>query len=372
MATNHQGTMDNYLLRRPKNVAAWALKAKQRPLTVSNAPYTAPPKGHVAIQVIDVAINPIDWIMQESDLFGLQYPAIFGCDVAGEIIEVADDVRDLHAGQRVIAHCNGYSARDASHGAFQKCAIVPKNAVAELPYGIATSIGVVLPLGISTAAAGLYQKTFLELPFPSEQPEALGRTVLIWGGSSSVGSCAIQLAVASGAEVITTASSRNFDYCRKLGAAQCFDYHDKNVEDSIIAALKGKTVAGAYHAVGSEDATRACARILDQSQGKAIVVTVRGVPKGLPSSVRAKSISSSTIFSNEVGPYIWRTFLPRALQTGTIVPAPDPKIVGEELRSVQLGLDKQKAGVSAAKIVVSNISQAGYRHRPLQTTPAWH
>lgn len=167
---------------------------------------------------------------------------------------------------------------------------MPKNAVAELPYGIPTSVGVVLPLGISTAAAGLFQKGFLSLPLPTEKPDKLDRTILVWGGSSSVGSCCIQLAVAAGAEVITTASPSNFEYCKKLGAKQCFDYHDRDVEDQIVKALKDKTVAGAYHAVGADGAVQACARIVDRTKGKAIVVTVRGVPdEGIPNSVRAKS-----------------------------------------------------------------------------------
>ncbi len=67
-------------------------------------------------------------------------------------------------------------------------------------------------------------------------------------------------------------------------------------------------------------------------------------------------VGSSAIFENDVGPYIWRKFLPKALDKGTIVPKPDPLIVGEELRSVQAGLDKQKKGVSARKVVISNIS----------------
>lgn len=187
-------------------------------------------------------------------------------------------------------HCNGYSANNPAHGAFQKYTIVPAHAVAELPYSIPTSVGVVLPLGISTAAAGLYQKGFLALPFPSEKPAKLDRAVVVWGGSSSVGSCAIQLAVASGAYVITTASPSNFAYCEKLGASQVFDYHDKDVENSFVKALEGKTVAGAYHAAGADGAVLACARIVERCKGKAIVVTVRGVPEeGMPSSVRAKS-----------------------------------------------------------------------------------
>lgn len=114
--------------------------------------------------------------------------------------------------------------------------------------------------------------------------------MIIWGGSSSVGSCAVQLAVASGADVVVTASPSNFDYCKKLGASQCFDYHDDDVEDQIVDKLKGKTVVGAYDAIGGEGTAQACARIVDRTKGKAIIVTVRGVPdEGIPSSVRAKS-----------------------------------------------------------------------------------
>lgn len=90
---------------RPKNVAAWQLKKGERPLVVSKADYTSPPKHHVVIKVVDVAINPIDWILQDDppERFNIDYPAIFGRDAAGEIIEVGDGVKDFRVGQRVIA-----------------------------------------------------------------------------------------------------------------------------------------------------------------------------------------------------------------------------------------------------------------------------
>lgn len=54
-------------------------------------------------------------------------------------------------------------------------------------------------------------------------------------------------------------------------------------------ALKDKTVLGAYHAVGADGAVQACARIVDRAKGKAIVVTVKGIPdEGIPDSVRTK------------------------------------------------------------------------------------
>jgi NADPH:quinone reductase-like Zn-dependent oxidoreductase len=86
----------------PKNVAAWALKPKSRPLIVSNAAYALPPTGHLTIKVAAVAINPIDWIMQDSDLFNLTYPAIFGIDIAGEVVYVGEGV-GFKVGERVIA-----------------------------------------------------------------------------------------------------------------------------------------------------------------------------------------------------------------------------------------------------------------------------
>ncbi|SMQ55135.1 unnamed protein product [Zymoseptoria tritici ST99CH_3D7] len=347
----------------PKNAAAWILHATERPLVVSNSPYTKPPKGHVVIKVYDVAVNPIDWILQDSDLFKLQYPTILGSDVAGEIVEVADDVKDFRIGTRVIAHCTRSNADlpSGATGAFQRFVVVPAVQVAELPSKIRSSAGVVLPLGVSTASAGLYQKGYLSLPLPTtDEPKPLHRTILIWGGSSSVGSCAIQLAVASGVEVITTASPANSNYCKDLGAKEVFDYHENDVEKQVGKYLEGKTLAGVFHAVGADGAVEACARIAAKAEGKAVVVTVRGVPeKGIPGEVRVKAISATDIFSNEVGPYIWRDFLPKALKSdkkGAIVPKPDPKIVGEGLRSVQLGLDTQKKGVSAKKVVVSYIS----------------
>lgn len=175
-------------------------------------------------------------------------------------------------------------------GGFQKYVVVQKDAVAELPSKIRSSVGVVLPLGISTASAGLFQKDYLSLPLPKEDSNPYGRAILIWGGSSSVGSCAIQLAVQAGVEVVTTCSPKNFDYVQELGAAAAFDYHEKDVEDRVVEWLKGKTVAGAYHAVGANGAVQACARIVDRAKGKAIVVSVRDIPDddAIPKSVRTK------------------------------------------------------------------------------------
>ena len=91
---------------KPKNVAAWQLEAGQRPVVVDSAPYTSPPKDHVVVKVVDVATNPIDWIVQSGEVYSLSYPNILGLDVAGEIVEVGKDVDEFRVGQRVIAYVN--------------------------------------------------------------------------------------------------------------------------------------------------------------------------------------------------------------------------------------------------------------------------
>lgn len=62
-----------------------------------------------------------------------------------------------------------------------------------------------------------------------------------------------------------------------------------------------------------------------------------------------------TIFAKypEVGKAVWQDFLPAALKTGQFKPTPPPEVVGKGLESLQGALDKQKAGVSAKKIVVT-------------------
>jgi NADPH:quinone reductase-like Zn-dependent oxidoreductase len=109
-----------------------------------------------------------------------------------------------------------------------------------------------LPLALSTAAAGLYLPEYLGLPLPSTAPKSTGKTVLIWGGSSSVGATAIQLAIASGLEVVATASSPNHAFVKFLGASFVFDYKSISAVEQIVARLQHSELVGVYDAIGEE------------------------------------------------------------------------------------------------------------------------
>jgi NADPH:quinone reductase-like Zn-dependent oxidoreductase len=149
-------------------------------------------------------------------------------DIAGEVIEVGEGFTDITKGQRILAHAFRIRTGNLENYSFQKYTVVPACAASPIPDAVAYEAASVIPLAVSSAAAGLYAMDYLGLPFPCTNLGPTGKTILIWGGSSSVGSPAIQLAVASGLEIITTAYKKNFDHC-KLGAKKVLDHSSTTI-----------------------------------------------------------------------------------------------------------------------------------------------
>jgi len=131
--------------------------------------------------------------------------------------------------------------------------VVLERMAAPIPHNLPFTHAAVLPLALSTAACGLFQTDQLGLSHPTASPAPKGQTVLVWGGSTSVGSNAIQLAAAAGYDIITTASPHNADYVRGPGAREVFDYRSPDVITDIVAALHGRRLAGAI-AIGTTSA----------------------------------------------------------------------------------------------------------------------
>lgn len=286
-----------------ENKAAW-IPAKGERLAVGPADFPRPAAGEVVVQNHALAINPVDWIIQDYGFPVTQWPTILGSDLAGVVVEVGEGVTNISKGQRVLGHAMGLLKGEPKYSAFQSYTVIPSDAVSPIPDNMAFEAAAVLPLCTSTAAAGLFSADMLGLPFPSATPKPTGKTVIIWAGSTSVGSCAIQLAVAAGLNVITTASARNFDYCLKLGATKAFDYSSPTVVDDIIAGLGNTEVVGAYDgnipalmqsisadkfilAIGLKESGHKIAEILTKLGG-GFIANVLEPPGDLPSGVTSK------------------------------------------------------------------------------------
>lgn len=368
------------------NSAAW-IDSPYADLTVRAAPMPKPGVGQLLLEVRAVAVNPLDAIIQSNGtvMYGwLRYPVVLGEDVAGVVVETGAGVDDFAVGDRVVAYAMGLEkGRDAvSESGFQAYVAVDASLAAVLPAAIAFEEAVVLPLAISTAAAALFEKDQLGLDYSRLGNSApRDEVVVIWGGATAVGGNAIQLARAAGYRVVTTASAKNHERMRRLGAEAVFDYHDPDAANRIIDEVGGSAVAGVLAvATGSAEPCLRIARatgatqiamasppvsFYDQPRRRGLslarirlflklgtrtaLLQVRSRTRGIGASF----IWGSAIATSPVGPAVWGGYLPAALASGSHHLYPEAHIAGHGLPAIQGAIDTLRLGVSARKLVVT-------------------
>ncbi|KKY24772.1 putative zinc-binding oxidoreductase [Phaeomoniella chlamydospora] len=345
------------------NKAAWLTASKAKPLKVDVAPLPKAGKGEVVIKNHAIAVNPADWKIQDSGYVVNEYPFILGTDVAGTVEEVGEEVPDFKKGDRVIGHALSLGTKNISHSGFQLYTACPALAVSKIPSWMSFSQGTVLPLAINTAVVGLYPQDALGLPYPTvlDKPTPVGRTIVVIGGSSSVGSVAVQLARASGLTVISTASPKNHGFVKSLGASEVYANDEPKLSSILAGKYSGTDFAGVYDAISLPNTLVLSLEISTAlSNGKpSKIITTLPVSENLAKKASSSNITFQAVFAAsvpfktpEIAKAVWHTFLSPALETGRMKAAPEALVVGKGLEKIQDAMEKQKAGVSAKKIVV--------------------
>lgn len=335
------------------------LTATKAPLQVKPAPKPVPRDNELVIKTRAVAINPVDWAVQEygPDVFKfITLPHIPGYDIAGEVTAVGAAVTKFKVGDRVAG---------LSQSGGQKYAPLTEHLTTHIPNALTWAQGAVLPMGTMVGIKALFHKDYLALDLPVSGPKppvSKGQTVFIGGGATSVGSCTIQLAVAAGYDVISTASPHNFAYVKsKLGASQVLDYHSPTITEDLVAAFRGKTCAGAVAngGFGSLDGSgpasvETCAAVVASCPGGKQFVAMTMAPTWGPSfeGVEVKFVEELKD-DVELASAVCHGYLADALAEGSFVPLPEPDIVGEGLEAIQGAIDTLRKGVSKKKIVVT-------------------
>lgn len=182
-------------------------------LQLRSVPVLAPGNGHVLLQVLAAAINPVDWHSRETGKGDASL--IPGYDVAGRVAALGAGVSSLQVGEAVF----GVTGRDevgGLNGAYAQYVVVPADFLVAKPANISFE-----------EAAGLGTATLAGIRVVDQLHVQPGERVLITGVAGGVGSAAAQAALARGALVIGTASPRHADYLHQLGV-QFIDYtqHD--------------------------------------------------------------------------------------------------------------------------------------------------
>jgi NADPH:quinone reductase-like Zn-dependent oxidoreductase len=264
-----------------------------------------------------------------------------------------------------------------------------QNLLTPVPPNITDEQACVLGLGLGTAAYGLFHPDYLgldmpKIPAPTKVVGKSGspRAVIITGGASSVGSNAVQLAVAAGYQVLSTSSPKNFDYVKGLGATHVFDYRSKTLAKDLLRALKGHELVGAY-TIG-DGSVKACTAVMKKhdpnltrkfiavagaiipaeklttfvGKGTYLMAMMGGMIKStgtrMKTGVEAKFILvDGLVDPDSVVSHVYKDFLPQALEQDQFVPAPPPYVVGNGLDKIQDALHLQRKGVSGKKLVVT-------------------
>jgi NADPH:quinone reductase-like Zn-dependent oxidoreductase len=175
-----------------------------------------PGPGEVLVEVRAGSVNPYDWHMLRGDPYaarltfatnGLRRPPclVAGIDVAGTVAEVGPDVPGLRPGDRVLGFAKG---------SFAEFVTTPAEHVVPIPDGLTFEQAATLPMAGTTALRGLRSTAGL----------TRGQRLLVNGAAGGIGTFAVQIAAAMGAEVTGVCSTRNVELVRSLGAHHVVDY----------------------------------------------------------------------------------------------------------------------------------------------------
>lgn len=245
-------------------------------------------------------------------------------------------------------------------GAFALYTVVPMDKAAILPDAISFTDGVVVPFALEAAICALSVKEpgnalpgvatpALGLPYPSLDPTSTTKTLIVYGGSSSVGSMTIQLATAAGLNVISITSSRNFHLSKNCGATEVFDYNDSLLVEKVVEAVRksGGEFAGIVDAIATAETYPNDLAILAKLGGGLLACT-HPPPDNVPENVTAGMIFAV----NDIATPVWKEYVTPALQAGKLKCLPPPLVVGKGLEHIQEALKRCQAGVSGRKLVV--------------------
>lgn len=165
--------------------------------------------GEVLIRVKAIGLNPVDWKLRSGvgKRFGLPLPLVVGADIAGVVESVGEGVTAFKAGDEVFSMIGLW-------GAYQEYVSVKADFVAPKPKSMDFVQAASVPLAALTAWQGMFEKASLQA----------GQTALVYGAAGGVGMFGVQFAKAKGARVVATASAKNADFVRGLGADDIVDY----------------------------------------------------------------------------------------------------------------------------------------------------
>lgn len=255
-------------------------------LVPGTRPVPSPGRGEVLIKVAAAGVNRPDVLQRMGN-----YPPppgasdIPGLEVAGEVVAVGQGVASPHQGDRVMALVTG--------GGYAEYCVAPAKQCLEIPGGLSLSQAAAMPETFFTVWSNVFDRAKLKG----------GERFLVHGGSSGIGTTAIQLAHAMGAQVYTTAGSEEkCRVCEGLGARKAVNYREEDFVEAIKGATDGAGVNVILDMVGGDYVQRNLSLLAPD--GRLVYIAFLNGPKVqvnlLPMMLKRISITGSTLRARSV------------------------------------------------------------------------
>jgi len=242
---------------------AIAIKAPGGPemLVAEERPVPLPGAGEILVKVAAAGVNRPD-VMQRQGRYPPPKgaPDIPGLEIAGEVVALGDGVTRWKIGDKVAALVVG--------GGYAEYCLAHESHALPVPRGISMVEAAAIPETFFTVWHNVFERGGLKN----------GETLLVHGGSSGIGTTAIQLAKAFGARVITTAgSAEKCEACRKLGADAAVNYKSEDFVAITKSATGGRGADVILDMVGGDYIERnyEAAAV----EGRIVQIAFQGSPK---------------------------------------------------------------------------------------------
>ncbi|KAG2361287.1 chaperonin 10-like protein [Suillus spraguei] len=330
------------------------LSEKQGNFELGSRRIPSPGAGELLVKIQSAALNPIEHKIKDTGMFLTHYPAVLGSDIAGIVEEIGEGVDNFRKGDRVFAQGNFGD----DYAAFQQYALTVARFTAKIPANESFDSAATVPAGLTTAVVGLYGNRFGAGVAPpwteSAGDHESKKPIVIFGGSSCVGSYTIQFARLSGFyPIITTASPSNEELVRDYGATHFFD---RNLSGKQLKAAISEVTDGPirliYDAISSPE-TQSVAWELLANNGTLVSTSFPAVKEdeGRGRKIIMTSGISHLPENQELCRSSW-AMVETWLSEGTIKPN-KYEVLPKGLEGIIGGLERMKLGqVSGMKLVV--------------------
>ncbi|EXJ91830.1 hypothetical protein A1O3_00380 [Capronia epimyces CBS 606.96] len=340
------------------NLAA-IIPAAQAPLEVKQVEKYTPGPKEILVKNEAIALIPVEAKIAKFALIPIPYPANLGLSYGGTVEAVGAQVTRFKAGDRVGVRTNGMGT-GLQYGGYQRYVVAPEDTATQVPDGV--EVGTVASiLGNLNTVLGLFNaRAKLDRPALDGNNSSANKSkkVLIYGGTSNLGTLSVQYVAQAGYSVVTTTSPKHARFVESLGPVHVVDHTQDHA-----ALVKALVAQGPYDLVVdtiSLPPTVAVNAAVVAAQGGGQVLTTSPPfgpgPHDLPEGVTRVFASWPDIIPSEGEPglelWAYKTYLPHVLASGTLIPPQTEKVPGGLAKGVNDALDKLIVGVSGVRLIV--------------------